>query len=184
MTFEHIDYVQRDSLLSSPPHGSKPFPPGSWILDPSASDLRITTRLFGCYSVGITLRIREGVAEVDERGWMQRMSMSLLAGSATSGNKLRDRHLRGPGYLDAENFPIIDFHGTATGDKIDGAMTLKGHRVQLRCTATEASLIDGERAALVSYGTTDRRHIGLDNKSLWCIGHELSVELRGTGFRA
>lgn len=184
MGFEHIDHVQRDSLMSSPPHGSKTFPPGSWILDPGASHLRITTRIFGFYAVDITMRIRDGVAEVDERGSLRRLSMSLIAGSATSGNELRDRHLRGSGYLDAENFPIVDFHGSAIGDQIDGGMILKGHRVHLQGTATGASLLDDGRAELVSFGITDRRHIGLDNKSLWCIGYELGVELRVVGFRA
>ncbi len=184
MSFQHIDHVQRDSMLSSPPHGSTTFPPGTWILDPSTTRLDITTRAFGFHPITISMRIREGVAEVDEHGWMERLDLSFVAKSAISGSRLRDRHLRGPSYLDADTFPLVDFHGSATGENISGVMTLKGCSAHVRCTATEASLLDDGRAVLAAYGSINRHEIGLDAVSLWGIGRQLNVELRATGWRA
>lgn len=184
MGLQHIDEMHRDSMLSSPPHGSTTFPPGTWILDPNTTRLNLTTRVFAVHHLGITLRIREGVAEVNERGWMERLYLSFVAKSATSGSAFRDRHLRGSSFLDAETFPLVDFHGSATGQNIDGVMTLKGRSGRLRCTATEASLLDDGRAVLATYGSIDRRAIGLDAASSWCVGRHLNVALSATASRA
>jgi len=184
MGLQHIDEVQRDSMLSSPPHGSTAFPPGTWILDPNTTRLTISTRVFRVHPLEITLRLRDGVVEVNERGGMERLHLSFVAKSLTSGRAFRDRHLRGPKFFDAETFPLVDFHGSATGPNIDCVMILKGRSGPLSCTATEASLLDDGRVVLSNHGYINRRAIGLDTASWWGIGRHLNIALSATASRA
>ncbi len=183
MGFEHIDHVQRDTMLSSPPHGNTTFPPGTWVLDPNASVIEISTRILGFHPVYIGIKLREGVADVDSTGIIRRLAISLLSETAHSGNACRDGHLRGPGYLDTRTWPLIDFVGSAKGNVIDGLIGIKGHRAGLRVEATEASLREDGSASLAAHGSVDRRLIGLGIKSLWCIGYDVTFTLKGTAHR-
>lgn len=180
MGLQHIGEDQRDSILSSAPHGSTAFPPGTWILDPNDTTLVISTRVLGVRPLKVTLGIREGVAEVSERGLMERLYLSFKAESATSGSTFRDRLLRGPSYLDASAFPLVNFNGNAVGEKLECVMTLKDRPGRLNCMATEASLMDDGRVLLTAHGSVDRRTIGLDAASLWCSSRHLNLALRAT----
>ncbi len=184
MGFEHIDHVERNSMLSSPPHGSTTFPPGTWVFDPATSVVEVASRVFGLYSVNVSVQISEGVADVDAHGSIQRLQVSLTSDTATTGNRFRERHLRGPKYLYAQRWPHIDFFGRGTGDVVDGVIAIKGHRAGLRVIATEASLDEDGTASIAAHGAVDRRLIGLENKATWCLGYDLTFTLKASARRA
>ncbi|MBV6506362.1 MAG: Protein YceI [Syntrophorhabdaceae bacterium] len=54
------------------------------------------------------------------------MRLEVDAGSVRTGIGLRDRHLRGPQFLDAAHYPRITFSSTRV-ERVDGAITVTGH---------------------------------------------------------
>ncbi len=54
------------------------------------------------------------------------MRLEVCADSVSTGIALRDRHLRGPQFLDAKRYPRITFSSTQV-ERLDGAITVTGH---------------------------------------------------------
>lgn len=180
MGFEHVDHTLRESMMSSPPHGTKTFPVGAWVLDPAASTITVSVRNLLVSWVKLTVKIEEGLVSVDDFGVIRQMDIRVAAASVESGNARRDKHLRSVDFLDSTMSPFITYTARSTGDLIEGVAQVKDQSAALRLKATEATLSDDGTATFAAHGVIDRRLLGLGKLSAAMIGHQLDVELRGS----
>lgn len=71
-----------------------------------------------------TLRIPDGCLESAE------VAIDVAAETVTTGISLRDRHLRGPRFLDAKRHPVVSFRSIAV-ERLNGVVVITG-RLHLR----------------------------------------------------
>ncbi len=180
MGFEHVDHTLRESMMSSPPHGNKTFPVGTWVFDPSLSTITVVVRNCLVSWVRTTVEIEAGMVAVDDRGVIQHIDVKVKSASVDSGSARWDKQLRGSKFLDSDRSPVITYTGTSSGDVIDGVAQVGERNVALRLRATEANLNGDRTATFAAHGVIDRRLLGLGNLAAAWIGHELEVSLRGT----
>ena len=88
------------------------------------------------------------------------VTVEVRADSVRTGISLRDRHLRGPLFLDAAHHPVITFRGgdalrLPTHIAVPGSLTIRGvtRTEELRCSIEEV----GSRRELVADVTLNRR---------------------------
>ncbi|MBX5442251.1 MAG: YceI family protein [Solirubrobacteraceae bacterium] len=93
---------------------------------------------------------------------------AVRADSVDTGDGLRDDHLRGAGFLDAERHPRMTFAADAIGRgedgawAIDGALTIRGVTRPLRLDARVEDVAGRDRARRLRVaGELDRRDFGL-----------------------
>ena len=83
---------------------------GRYRLDPSRSSVTFRTRhLFGLGAVSGTMRIVSGEITVDPAVPQATVVAALDAASFSTGSRARDRDVRSPRFLDAENYPHLTF---------------------------------------------------------------------------
>ncbi len=132
-----------------------------------------------------TLRIPDGCVE------RATLSIEVMAASVRTGVSLRDRHLRGPQFLDAARFPTIAFRSTGVERPdgvliVRGVLTLRGleREISATCPADLPGAVGGRPLARLhgSFRVPRRPHQigvahGLEklNPLLYAIGDEVSV---------
>jgi polyisoprenoid-binding protein YceI len=85
---------------------------GTWQIDQSHSDLRITARHLMVAKVRGTFTEFDGTIVVAEDPTKSSVEFEAKAASVTTGTPDRDSHLRSPDFLDAEQYPSIRFVST------------------------------------------------------------------------
>lgn len=108
-----------------------------WRLDPAGSkaDFRVP-HFWGIWTVKGHFDRLDGWLDVDEGG-RRRMELTIDAASLHTGNPMRDRHLRGADFFDAQRNPEMRFHSTdvdGSGEKalrVQGELEIAGHSVVL-----------------------------------------------------
>ena len=143
-----------------------------WQLDPAHSSVEFGVRhlmistvkgRFGDVSGKVTLDPNdESAATVD---------VAVKTASIDTRQEQRDAHLRSPDFFDAENFPVIAFHGTSVdGDtesdfRLTGDLTIRGVTREITLDVTKegqgSDPWGGMRAAFSAKGKIDRRDFGL-----------------------
>ncbi len=183
--FQHIDHVDRDSLMHSAPHGTRIFHTGEWVFDESRTVARITAlTLFG-WRLHLDLRVRsEEPIVVDDEGRLRHMNLSLLAASASSGSRRRDRRLRGPAFLDADAFPTIGFVGSGKDDVVSGIMSAKGRPSPVSLVATNASLQPDGSLDVSCEGRIMLASLGLGRLARFLMGPEATFRADGVAYPA
>ncbi len=105
--------------------------PGTWLIDPIHSDLRITARHLMVAKVRGTFEDLDATIVVADDPRQSTVEIEAKAASVTTGTRERDEHLRSADFLDAEQHPLIIFKSTAlspAGDdwKLTGDLTIRG----------------------------------------------------------
>ncbi len=109
-------------------------PPGPWVIDPAHSSIIVTVRHLGLSSVHGRFGAFGGRVEVAEHAERSHVTAEIKAASIDTANAIRDDHLRGPDFLDAERYPLIAYSGArvvpAGGERwtVHGELTLKDVR--------------------------------------------------------
>jgi 3-(3-hydroxy-phenyl)propionate hydroxylase len=92
------------------------------------------------------------------------VTVEIRADSVRTGISLRDRHLRGPLFLDAARYPIITFRGgdvmrLPTHVAVPGSLTVRGitRTEELRCSMNDVA----SRGQLTADVTLSRRAYGV-----------------------
>ena len=144
----------------------------TWQLDPAHSSVEFGVRhlmistvkgRFGDISGTVTLDPNdESAATVD---------VAVKTASIDTRQEQRDAHLRSPDFFDAENYPVITFHGTSVdGDtesdfRLTGDLTIRGVTREITLDVTKegqgSDPWGGMRAAFSAKGKIDRRDFGL-----------------------
>ena len=87
--------------------------PGTWLIDPIHSDLRITARHLMVAKVRGTFEDLDATIVVADDPRHSTVEIEAKAASVTTGTRDRDEHLRSADFLDAEQHPLITFKSTA-----------------------------------------------------------------------
>lgn len=122
------------------------------------------------------------------------MRLDVDAGSIRTGVRLRDRHLRGPQFLDVAHHPVIRFSSTRVervngAIQVSGRLTLRGaeREIVARCPLgyADSSGIDANVALATTIAVPRQPHgIGLAlgvhklNPLLHAIGSQVTVDVK------
>lgn len=143
---------------------------GTWGLDPSHSDLRITARHLMVTKVRGTFGEISGTIVVAEDPTASTVEVIAEAATVSTGSADRDGHLVSPDFLDAENYPLITFKSTGvakSGDdwKLTGDLTIRGTTKSVTFDMTFEGVADdpfgNTKAAFTATGSIDREDWGL-----------------------
>jgi len=143
---------------------------GTWKIDQTHSDLRITARHLMVAKVRGTFEDLDGTIVVAENPLESSVEIEAKASSVTTGTADRDNHLRSPDFLDAEQYPLVTFSSTGIapdGDdwKLTGDLTIRGITKPVTFDLSfEGAVVDpygNTKAAFSAVGEIDRRKWGL-----------------------
>jgi polyisoprenoid-binding protein YceI len=100
------------------------IPAGTYAIDPTHSNVGFEVRHMGIATVRGAFKQFTGA--IDATGDAPRLEGTVEVASVDTGEENRDGHLQSPEFFDAQQYPQISFHSTATDASADGAITLKG----------------------------------------------------------
>jgi len=121
---------------------------GTWALDPHASSIRLTSRIYGLIPVNGVFREVSGNGTVSPDGQASG-TLTIAAASIDTKNTRRDTHLRSADFFDSGNHPDIAF----TADRfrpsgqdvtVSGVLTVHGRTRSLSFGAAATFHGDGE----------------------------------------
>jgi polyisoprenoid-binding protein YceI len=145
------------------------IPTGTYAVDASHSNVGFEVRHMGI----ATVRGRFGAFEgsIDASGDAPVLSGTVDVGTIDTGDANRDGHLKGAEFFDADQYPQISFHSTATevggaGQiTLAGEITIKGVTKPIELTGEIAENGEdpwgNERIGLELQSTIDRREFDL-----------------------
>src|SRR5580658_3325334 len=99
------------------------IPAGTYNVDPTHSNVGFEVKHMGIATVRGAFKQFTGT--IDATGDAPRLEGTVEVASIDTGEANRDGHLQAPDFFDAQQYPQITFHSTAT-DVADGAITLNG----------------------------------------------------------
>ncbi|MFT4211546.1 MAG: YceI family protein [Microbacterium sp.] len=104
---------------------------GTWVLDPSHSEVRFTVRHLAISKVRGVFGVKSATIVAPENPLAAKVTASADAASVDTKDEGRDNHLRSADFFDVEQFPTIDFVSTGVryegGDfLVDGDLTIHG----------------------------------------------------------
>jgi polyisoprenoid-binding protein YceI len=100
------------------------IPTGTYTIDPTHSNVGFEIRHLGITTVRGGFRTFEGT--IDANADAPRLVGSVEVASVDTGEVNRDGHLQAPDFFDAQHYPQITFHSTATDVADDGEIRLRG----------------------------------------------------------
>ncbi len=100
------------------------IPVGVYNVDPTHSNVGFAVRHMGIATVRGSFQKFEG--KVDATGDAPALEGIVKVASITTGEEQRDGHLLAPDFFDAERYPEIRFHSTATEVAESGTIRLTG----------------------------------------------------------
>ncbi len=136
-----------------------------WQLDPAHSTAGFSVPHFwGLIKVRGQFDRLDGWLETD-RGGHVALELTIDAASLTTGNRQRDRHLRGADFFDAGQHPQLRFASTTARDAgngllhIEGELVAAGHRVALELEPSLEQTSD--RVQIDVRVALDQRELGM-----------------------
>jgi len=145
------------------------IPAGTYNVDPAHSSVAFEVRHMGIATVRGAFRRFQGT--LDATADAPILSGTVDVASIDTGDEQRDAHLTAPDFFDAERYPEITFHSTATEATDDGRIRLAGEitikgvtkPIELVGAAAEngADPWGNERVGFEVEGVIDRRDYDL-----------------------
>jgi polyisoprenoid-binding protein YceI len=138
---------------------------GSWTLDPARSQVHLKSRhTWGLLPVKGFFREITGHGTVSATGDVTG-TITVVAGSVDTKNKMRDKDLRSAKVFDIANHPHITFavdglQPTDGGVRVTGSLTVRGHTHPVSFDAT-VSAADGDEVSLDGEIPVNRGDFGL-----------------------
>ncbi len=107
------------------------YRPGTWVLDPSHSEVTFSVRHMMISKVRGTFGVKSATLVAPENPLDAKVEASVDVTSVDTKDEGRDQHLRSADFFDTENFPTMDFVSTGArvegGDfLVDGDLTIRG----------------------------------------------------------
>jgi polyisoprenoid-binding protein YceI len=121
---------------------------GAWVVDPSASSVRLTSKVMGLIPVNGRFGEITGGGTVGPDGQV-RGTLVMAAASIDTGNKRRDTHLRSADFFDSDHHRDITFTADGirlreSGAAVTGALTVRGQTRPLSLPAVVSVHGDGD----------------------------------------
>ncbi|MFI8872816.1 YceI family protein [Streptomyces sp. NPDC055243] len=155
---------------------------GTYEIDAAASTVRFRTRaVFGLFPVRGTFGIGWGRITVADAVENSAVDVTVRAGTFDSGLGRRDRHVVSADYLDAAEYPEIEFRGgrvtrAATGPAaLQGELTVRGVTRPLDVMVGTITQ-DGPRLTVEGTATVDRYAFGVTTAK-GMTGRHLKIDL-------
>jgi polyisoprenoid-binding protein YceI len=151
-------------------------------VDPTSSRVGIAVRKWG-WPVRGRFSVSDGQALVTDDPGSCRTTVSTAAASFATGNPTRDRHVRGPAFLDSASAAHLTFASTLVSRRPDGVWDVAG-TLTVRGVAAPVSFVvddwyvrdDGQVVAAVQ-GTVSRSALGVRGYR-WLVGDRVRVDAR------
>ncbi|PKI92308.1 polyisoprenoid-binding protein [Actinomycetales bacterium SN12] len=107
------------------------YRPGTWVLDPSHSEVTFSVRHMMISKVRGSFGIKNATLVAPENPLETKVEATVDVASIDTNDEGRDTHLRSADFFDTENFPTMEFVSTGTrvedGDFfVDGDLTIRG----------------------------------------------------------
>ncbi|KAA9111066.1 YceI family protein [Microbacterium rhizomatis] len=104
---------------------------GTWVLDPSHSDVSFVVRHMMISKVRGTFNVKEATLVAPENPLEATLTAHVDATSLSTKDEGRDQHLRSADFFDVETYPTIDFVSTGVRIEkgeflVDGDLTIRG----------------------------------------------------------
>jgi polyisoprenoid-binding protein YceI len=104
---------------------------GTWNIDPAHSTASFSARHMMITKVRGTFKQTSGTIQIAEDPTQSSVRATIQAGSIETREPQRDAHLKSPDFLDAEQFPTLEFVSTAVRPvggiyEVDGELTIHG----------------------------------------------------------
>ena len=167
--------------MSTPATARQAPSAGRYAIDPSGSSVRFVTRhMFGLARVRGAFAVTSGTLAVTDPAEDSVVEAAVSAASFSTGNFIRDTHVRSRLFLDTRRHPLISFRSTAirrNGDAwtMSGVLTVKGRTAPLDLTVTSVTT-EGTTLVLRASGTVDRYAYGVTSMR-GMAARNLSVEI-------
>jgi len=168
--------------------GAASAEPVNYTLDPAHTQVAFSIDRFGFNHVLGRFEDVSGEMIIDEANPANSsVRATIQVGSVDSGNDARDQHLKEPRWLDATQFPTMEFRSTSvrlTGERtaeVIGDLTLLGqtHPVTLNVTLNNIADSPSNRRRTAGFSAT-----GSLNRSAWgsttgpnLIGDSVSIQI-------
>ena len=132
--YAHLYQAGRHPTMAGP---ATPVRPGDWAADPAACTLTFAVRNFGLRTVTGQIPLTSAVIHVDPGGQPVSIRAELDARGIDTGNRRRDKDLRGRRFLATGRWPAITLEAhyiqpTETGWTINGTLTVKDAHCPVR----------------------------------------------------
>lgn len=162
---------------------SSPVRSGDWAADPAACTLTFAVRNFGLHTVTGQIPLVSAVVHVGPGGQPEYVHAEIDPTAIDTGNRRRDKDLRGRRFLATDRWPAITFEAhhiqpNETGWAVTGTLTVKDAHCPVRLqvdspvNSAEADYVD-----LHVTGRMDRRSAGVTAGPGFLIGHRISLSL-------
>lgn len=154
---------------------------GRWTIDPSRSTVGFAIKHMLVTTVRGRFSDFEGVVDCVDDELVA--SGTVRAASVDTGDPVRDRNLRGPGFLDADRHPEIRFTSESVEPADDGAVwvtgpiTIAGATRPLRLRVAVESGGGSGCASIRARGVLRRSEFGIESASLLDSGVSDKVDL-------
>nr|WP_274637554.1 YceI family protein [Microbacterium bovistercoris] len=107
------------------------YKPGTWVLDPSHSEVQFSVRHMMISKVRGTFGVKSATLTAPANPLEATVEASVDVTSLDTKDEGRDGHLRSADFFDVENHPTMEFRSTGVrleGEKflIDGDLTIRG----------------------------------------------------------
>lgn len=157
------------------------LPTGTWTLDPSATTVTIAAKKLALFTIPATLTVASGTIEINDEHRVTNVEIVVDATSYTSKGAKRNEHVVGPDFLDAGDYPTIEFRSgrvseAATGYVADGTLTIKGQTSPIDVAISDV-VVDGDAGSFTATATVDRSTIGVDKMPSLIIGPTLELNV-------
>lgn len=137
---------------------------GDWMLDPADSTVEFTGRHFLFFPVTGSVPVQSGQAGLDAVGSLTHLDATVGVAGFDTGNPQRDQKVRGPGFLDADRFPVLRYAGErlSLGAPLvlTGVLTVKEREVPVDFTVDEVTAT-GEQVVVRATAEVDRHVCGV-----------------------
>ncbi len=147
------------------------IPTGTWVVDPTHSNVSFSVKHLGIATVRGTFNAFDGTVSVPEDLATAKVSGSIDVTSVDTKDTGRDEHLRSPDFFDVASFPKLTFDSTRIEAfdedtfEVVGDLTLHGVTNEVTLTAvvegTETDPWGNDRVGLSVTGQLSRGDFGM-----------------------
>jgi polyisoprenoid-binding protein YceI len=171
---------------------------GTWNLDIAHTTIDFKVKHLMTARVRGGFKTFSGTIDVAEPIEDSSVRVTIDAASIDTGAPDRDNHLRSADFLDAENYPTLEFTSsgvreTGSGYAVDGELTIRGETRPVTLDMEYSGVVQdpwGNEKAIFSASTKiNREDWGLSwNAPLeaggWLVGKEVTIEIEAEGAKA